>query len=141
MKSIHELPLSLGIHSTYKGYHYLVTALELAIQNEDNLIFVTKNIFPIVARKYHTNVHCVERNIRTIILNCWNSPYRKTLQEIAPCPLYKPPSVGEFIDILFWKIKSYEGIEQTKIGYISTIVTETSIITRTNVITECEIQK
>ena len=51
MKSIHELPLSLGIHSTYKGYHYLVTALELAIQNEDNLIFVTKNIFPIVGKE------------------------------------------------------------------------------------------
>lgn len=138
MNSAKELPLALGIHGTYKGYHYLVTTLELAIENEDKLYYISKSIFPIVAKKYHTNVHCVERNIRTVILNCWNSPYRNMLQRISPCPLFKPPSVSEFIDILYWTLKSYEGIKQNDIEYTTKIITDTSVITKKHVITEYE---
>lgn len=129
MDSTKELPLVLGIHGTYKGYHYLVTTLEIATENEDKLYYITKNIFPLVAKKYNTNVHCVERNIRTVILNCWNSPYRHILQRISPCPLFKPPSVCEFIDILYWALKSYESIKQRPIEYTTEFINDTSFIT------------
>lgn len=105
-KKVKELPLRLGIHRTYKGYHFLVACLELALENENNLLFITKYIFPAVARKYQTNVYCIERNIRTVIHTCWNSPCREVLQSMTPYPLVKPPTVGEFIDILYWKLMS-----------------------------------
>ncbi|NCB92661.1 MAG: hypothetical protein EOM40_08865 [Clostridia bacterium] len=104
MNEIQELPLTLGIHSTYKGYHYLVTSLDLALEDENHLLFFTKNIFPLVAKKYHTSISCVERDLRTVILICWNSCCRNVLQDITPYPLEKPPTVGEFLDILYWQI-------------------------------------
>lgn len=107
MKNVKELPLILGIHSTYKGYHFLVTSLELALEDENRLLFFTKSIFPYVARKYHTNVSCVERNIRTVIHLCWDSSCRQVLQKITPYPLVKPPTVGEFLDILYWYYQSF----------------------------------
>ena len=106
MNKVKELPLRLGIHRTYKGYHYLVTTLELAATDDHNLLFLSKNIFTIVARKYNTTVYCVERNIRTVIQNCWNSPCREILLEMAPYPLTKIPTVSEFIDLLYWELKS-----------------------------------
>ena len=105
MKNLKELPLRLGIHRTYKGYHFLIASLELALEDEVNLLYITKNIFPVVAHKYHTTVYCVERNIRTVIHNCWDPPCREVLQAMAPYPLEKPPTVSEFIDILYWELK------------------------------------
>lgn len=34
MKKLRELPLKLGIHRTYKGYHFLVASLEIAMEDE-----------------------------------------------------------------------------------------------------------
>ena len=58
MNYLLELPLSLGIHGTYKGYRYLVFALELALSDENQLLYVTKNLYPSVARRYHTTPSC-----------------------------------------------------------------------------------
>lgn len=106
MRNIKNLPLTLGIHSTYKGYHYLVASLEIALNDESTLLFFTKSIFPKVASKYHTNALCVERDIRTVINVCWNSSCRQTLLDIAPYQLEKQPTVGEFLDILYWNLTS-----------------------------------
>lgn len=86
------LLLTLGIRTSYKGYAFLVTVLEQALEDESRLLSYTTRIFPFVADKYHTNVKCVERNLRTIIKVCWNSPARKKLQALCPYPLDGPPS-------------------------------------------------
>lgn len=106
MRNIKNLPLALGIHTTYKGYHYLVASLEIALADENTLLFFTKSIFPKVAHQYHTSPLCVERDIRTVIKVCWNSSCRQTLIEIAPYQLVKQPTVGEFLDILYWNLTS-----------------------------------
>ncbi|MFQ6805773.1 MAG: sporulation initiation factor Spo0A C-terminal domain-containing protein [Lachnospiraceae bacterium] len=67
MNYLLELPLSLGIHGTYKGYRYLVFALELALSDENQLLYVTKNLYPSVARRYHTTPSRVDRDLRTVI--------------------------------------------------------------------------
>ena len=46
MNYLLELPLSLGIHGTYTGYRYLVFALELALSDENQLLYVTKISIP-----------------------------------------------------------------------------------------------
>lgn len=105
MKQIYELPLSLGIHSTYKGYRFLIYALELTLEDDERLLFVTKYLYPTVAQRYRTTVNCVDRNLRTIIHHCWNSESRCTLQNITSYPLTTCPTVTEFIDILHWYLR------------------------------------
>ena len=73
--------------------------------NNSGLIMFTKTIFGEIARKYDTTPANVERNIRSLIDYCWNSPYKEELLKISPYRLEKKPTVGEFIDILYWHIK------------------------------------
>lgn len=105
MNNIYELPLSLGIHGTYKGYRYLIYALELSLEDEDRLLFVTKNLYPIIAERYHTTIECVDRNLRTVIAHCWKSKNRALLEQISSYPLKDCPTVTEFLDILYWHLK------------------------------------
>ncbi len=105
MNNIHFIPRQLGLHGTQKGYHYLIDSIQMALEDEIKLIMFTKTIFVEVARKYDTEPANVERNIRTLVEQCWNSPYREELLKFAPYRLEKKPTVGEFIDILYWHIK------------------------------------
>lgn len=73
-KIIADLPMELGIKRTYKGYFFLIAALELAITDQKNLLYMSKSIFPVIASRYDTTYSCIERNIRTAINACWNSP-------------------------------------------------------------------
>lgn len=107
-KAIEELPLQLGIKRTYKGYFFLIAALDLALSDQKNLLYMSKSIFPVIAHRYGTSYSCIERNIRTTINICWNSPQREKLLEISPYPLQKAPSVTAFIDILYWHLKHQE---------------------------------
>lgn len=107
MKSVEELPRILGIQDKYKGYHFIVTSIKLILEDENRLLFLSKSLFPLVAEEHHVNVKCVERDIRTVIETCWNFGGRKALQEITPYSLEKAPTVGEFLDILFWHSKKF----------------------------------
>ena len=98
-KIIADLPIELGIKRTYKGYFFLIAALELAITDQKNLLYMSKSIFPVIAARY----------IRTAINACWNSPNREKLLTMSPYPLQKAPSVTAFIDILYWYLKNQEG--------------------------------
>ena len=75
-KIIADLPIELGIKRTYKGYFFLIAALELAITDQKNLLYMSKSIFPFIVARYGTTYSCIERNIRTAINACWNSPNR-----------------------------------------------------------------
>ena len=93
-----------------QGYFFLIAALELAITDQKNLLYMSKSIFPIIASRYDTTYSCIERNIRTAINACWNSPdHREKLLAMSPYPLQKAPSVTAFIDILYWHLKNQEG--------------------------------
>lgn len=87
----------------------VIAALELAITDQKNLLYMSKSIFPVIAARYGTTYSCIERNIRTAINACWNSPNREKLLTMSPYPLQKAPSVTAFIDILYWYLKNQEG--------------------------------
>ena len=108
MHNTYFVPRQLGLHATQKGYLYLVDSIQMALEDERNLIMFTKTIFHKIAQKYDTDPGNVERNIRTLVDQCWNSPHREELLKIAPYRLDKKPTVGEFIDILYWHIKLME---------------------------------
>lgn len=67
-KIIADLPMELGIKRTYKGYFFLIAALELAIIDQKNLLYMSKSIFPVIASRYDTTYSCIER---IIVKNCW----------------------------------------------------------------------
>ena len=59
-KIIADLPIELGIKRTYKGYFFLIAALELAITDQKNLLYMSKSIFPVIQ-------HVME--LHTVVLN------------------------------------------------------------------------
>lgn len=60
-KIIADLPIELGIKRTYKGYFFLIAALELAITDLKNLLYMSKSIFPVIAARY--GLHTVVLNV------------------------------------------------------------------------------
>lgn len=105
MNLINELPLSLGIHATHLGYYFLTSALELLVEDERRLLHITKEVYPVVAGKYHTTVACVDKNMRTLIDHIWSGDRKILLQNICLYPLTVRPTVSEFLDILYWELK------------------------------------
>ncbi|MCI9120620.1 MAG: hypothetical protein HFG00_03715 [Oscillibacter sp.] len=93
-----ELQL-LGITKRYRGYRQAVLAIELAMENEENLQNVTGRIYKTVAVHCGCAQSCIERNIRTISRVAWKANCPR-LKQIARFPLYAPPAASEFISIL-----------------------------------------
>ncbi len=108
------IPRQLGIHGTQKGYLYLVDSIQMALEDEKNLIQFSKIMFGKIAEKYDTDASNVDRNIRTLVDQCWNSAFQEDLQKIASYRLEKKPTVGEFIDILYWYVKNLEDAKENR---------------------------
>ena len=83
MKKIESLVRRLGICSVYRGYYYLVYAVELVLHDEEYLLFMTKRLYPDIGKHFHTSASNVERSIRTIVTICWNEGNRNLLDRIA----------------------------------------------------------
>ena len=90
---------ALGITRNYRGCHRAITAIELAMENEDRLEAVTKEIYLEVAKKCGCNWSAVERNIRTVVQRAWRIN-RPLLIRMAGYPLEVPPTASEFIAIV-----------------------------------------
>ncbi len=65
---LHELAVPAHI----KGYQYLREAVSLSLRSAAPVSFVTKEIYPAVARRFGTTVSCVERAIRHAIELTWD---------------------------------------------------------------------
>lgn len=65
---IHEM----GVPAHIKGYHYLRDAILYVIEDVNLLGAVTKELYPMIARKYQTTSSRVERAIRHAIELSWD---------------------------------------------------------------------
>lgn len=96
MNRIEDLLMSLGITRNYRGYRRTALAIQLAMEREERLEAVTKEIYWEVARLCDCTWTAVERNIRTVVQRAWRvNPAR--LAEMARYPLEKPPTASQFI--------------------------------------------
>ena len=100
MESLISVIRALGISGTYLGYYYVCTAVQLALEDPDCLLMISKYLYPRIALIHHTTPSCVERDIRTVINLCWTRGDRNRLCQIAGRRLQQKPSNGEFIDLL-----------------------------------------
>lgn len=98
-KNIDERLQTLGITKKYKGYHFLKTAVTLAIEDEFRLQSVIREIYIPVAEKYNCKKHNVVKNIGTVSHLIWKNN-RETLLKIANYEMTKEPPVSELISIL-----------------------------------------
>lgn len=105
MSAVYGVIRKLGATSKYKGYYYVVDAVEMAQKIYERPVKVTKDIYPVIARKYKsTPSNNVEHNIRTLVNLCWMN-HKDTLEEMAGCTMADKPTNSEFIDILVYYLR------------------------------------
>lgn len=102
-KEICSLLTSLGITSNYYGYYYISQAIQLTASGMENLLLVTKRLYPHIAQIYNTSSKNVERNIRHSVDIAWRTN-PALLCELAGHQLKYKPTSGEFLAILSSKI-------------------------------------
>ncbi len=90
----------LGVCTTYKGYKATVLAITLALEDEDRLSSVTREIYAEVASRMNAKQSAIEKNMRTVVRRAWKIN-RADLERMAGYKLECMPSVSEFLDILF----------------------------------------
>ena len=96
---IYGLLFRLGVTPCYRGFYETAHAVYLCVEHPEKLLMVTKDLYPSVAKQYHTTGDSVGRNIGTVIKYIWKTnPY--LLVELAHRPLTKRPSTSQFIAIL-----------------------------------------
>lgn len=95
-----QLIRSLGGTGNLRGFHYAVYMVGLIERDPVNATLVTKFLYPETARQFGVTTMAVERNLRTLIHNCWNRGDRELMCQVAGARLTGQPTNGEFLDIL-----------------------------------------
>ena len=66
-----ELLHNLGIPSHVRGYQYIKDGIEIVYSNKKSITYITKDVYPEIAKKYDTTPTRVERAIRHAIEISW----------------------------------------------------------------------
>ena len=69
---ITELLHALAIPANIKGYHYLREAVALYLKKTNEISYITKEIYPVIARRFGTTPQRVERAMRHAIETAWD---------------------------------------------------------------------
>ena len=107
-QDITDMILSIGIPAHIKGYQYIREGILLAIQDMDTLNYITKLLYPTIARKYKTSAGSVERAIRHAIEVAWNRGNYDRIQELFGYTVSAgrgKPTNSEFIALIADKIR------------------------------------
>lgn len=99
MMSIQETLRLFGITRCYKGFLHTAYAIQLAVENENRLEAVTKEIYMETAFHFNCTWTAVERNIRTAVARAWKINHA-LLCDMAGYPLTCAPTASEFIEII-----------------------------------------
>ncbi len=69
---ITDLLHSLGVPSHIRGYQYIKEGILIVYRNDNFISYITKDVYPEIAKKYNTTPTRVERAIRHAIEVSWN---------------------------------------------------------------------
>lgn len=98
--AVTEIIQEFSIPANIKGYQYLREAIIIAKENMDVINAVTKELYPGVAKKFHTTPSRVERAIRHAIKVAWERSNEDVLQQYFGYKFYdikNRPTNSEFI--------------------------------------------
>lgn len=96
---IYDLLYQLGVTARYVGFFHVSYAIQLCAKQPERLQFVTKWVYPDVARQYHTNWRAVARDITTVGNVIWKQN-RPLLEKLARRPLKEKPENAQLLAIL-----------------------------------------
>lgn len=95
-----EVLRKIGMPAHIKGYQYIRTGIIMAVQDITILNYITKLLYPSIAKQYNTTPSSVERAIRHAIEVAWNRGDMAALQEVFGFPIHPEkgkPTNSEFI--------------------------------------------
>lgn len=101
---------TLGISPKLKGYHYILFSLKQAIDDPKSLEFITKSLYPQIAKKYETTPSSVERAIRYAIEISFDRGNIEVIQEIFGYTVNISkgrPTNSEFFSVLTNYLRTY----------------------------------
>lgn len=101
---IHEL----GVPAHIKGYQYIRTAIMMVVKDMDLLNFITKQLYPEIAKTYSTTSSRVERAIRHSIEVAWSRGREETMNAIFGYTIDNgkgKPTNSEFIAMVADRIR------------------------------------
>lgn len=95
---IEDLLRTLGISRSYKGYRRIVYILGLALEDEDRLEAVTKELYMEAADTMGCSWGAVEHSLRTVIKRGWtvNPGF---MEKMAGYPMDGQPMTSEFLSM------------------------------------------
>lgn len=101
---IHEL----GVPAHIKGYQYIRSAIIMVVNNMELLNYITKQLYPTIAKKYRTTSSRVERAIRHSIEVAWDRGQPEVMNDIFGYTISNTkgkPTNSEFIAMVADKIR------------------------------------
>lgn len=104
---ISSIFMNIGIPAHIKGYKFLRTGIELAVESPQIINNITKMLYPSIAEIYDTTASKVERAIRHAIEVAWNKGKIENLNSLFGIKVYSPnekPTNGEFIALIADKL-------------------------------------
>lgn len=87
----------LGIDDNYMGFYFLVSIEEMLLNSEREIKSFYKDIYPEVAKIYDKNDCSIERDIRHLINQTWQSGDKYNLYKLF---LGKKPTCCRFIYVI-----------------------------------------
>lgn len=103
-----NLLLEIGIPAHIKGYQYIREGIMLSFYDKNMLHYITKCLYPTIAKKYKTTSSSVERTIRHAIEVAFRRGNRQVLEEIFSntiCSKKTKPTNSEVIALLTDKLR------------------------------------
>lgn len=79
---ITEVLRRVGVPAHIKGYQYLRTGIMMAVEDIEVLNYITKLLYPSIAKKYNTTPTSVERAIRHAIEVAWSRGDIREIEEV-----------------------------------------------------------
>ena len=83
-KNVEEKLSKLGFLEKLVGTPYTLDSIMYLLMSDQISVGITKEIYPAVASKYHTNTSNVERNIRIAIEKVWTTQSTEKLKKLYP---------------------------------------------------------
>lgn len=90
----------MGVHRLYKGRYPMIRAVEIVREDENRLFNVVNEIYKAIGTERGVKWTAIERQMRTVVSVAWKTN-SQSLAKIAGYPLIEPPTVSEFIEILY----------------------------------------
>ena len=98
----------IGIPANIKGYQYIREGIIMAVNDVNMLNYITKLLYPSIAKKYKTTSSSVERAIRHAIEVAWNRGQIDVINDIFGYTVNAgkgKPTNSEFIALIADKLR------------------------------------